>query len=231
MRLGVIASAGGSAFEAAVRILRGSGLNPEISVVTDRPCGAECRAEALEVPCRRIAESDNRAFSEAAREHLEGVDAVLLFFTRLVTAELFGALSCFNIHPSLLPAFAGFRAVEHAARRGVRFFGATLHLATVDPDAGPIVAQTSQPIGGESAEALHRYAFVHKVALSVLLVELLAEGALVVDQKAPIATVSPAWPVHDRINPAIRSPALWSGLTRLQRAEGLDLFQPRGARP
>jgi phosphoribosylglycinamide formyltransferase 1 len=47
-----------------------------------------------------------------------------------------------NVHPSLLPAFPGLRAIEQALDYGVKVFGVTVHL--VEPgavDSGPILMQ------------------------------------------------------------------------------------------
>jgi phosphoribosylglycinamide formyltransferase-1 len=54
-----------------------------------------------------------------------------------------------NIHPSLLPDFAGMIAPEPQAaalRAGLTETGCTVHVVTTDVDAGPIVAQTRVPI-------------------------------------------------------------------------------------
>jgi phosphoribosylglycinamide formyltransferase-1 len=51
-----------------------------------------------------------------------------------------------NIHPSLLPAFAGVDAQRQALEHGVRVSGATVHFATPDLDAGPIVMQAAVPV-------------------------------------------------------------------------------------
>jgi phosphoribosylglycinamide formyltransferase-1 len=61
-----------------------------------------------------------------------------------------------NIHPSLLPAFAGgMDAIEQALAAGVERTGATVHLVTDRLDAGPILVQESVPIlPGDTAESL-----------------------------------------------------------------------------
>lgn len=52
-----------------------------------------------------------------------------------------------NVHPSLLPEFAGgMDAVEQALRAGVKVSGATVHVVTEELDAGPILVQESVPV-------------------------------------------------------------------------------------
>jgi phosphoribosylglycinamide formyltransferase-1 len=51
-----------------------------------------------------------------------------------------------NIHPSLLPAFAGLDAQRQALEHGVRVSGATVHLVTAELDGGPIVLQATVPV-------------------------------------------------------------------------------------
>jgi phosphoribosylglycinamide formyltransferase-1 len=46
-----------------------------------------------------------------------------------------------NVHPSLLPAFPGARAIEQALDHGVKVFGVTVHLVDEGVDTGPIVLQ------------------------------------------------------------------------------------------
>jgi formyltetrahydrofolate deformylase len=46
-----------------------------------------------------------------------------------------------NIHPSLLPAFAGASAYEQAYERGAKIIGCTSHFVTMDLDEGPIIWQ------------------------------------------------------------------------------------------
>jgi phosphoribosylglycinamide formyltransferase-1 len=46
-----------------------------------------------------------------------------------------------NVHPSLLPAFPGTRAVEDALGAGADVTGVTIHLVDEGIDTGPILAQ------------------------------------------------------------------------------------------
>ena len=82
---------------------------------------------------------------------------VLAGFMRILTpgfvAHYAGRLV--NIHPSLLPAFAGLHTHQRAIDAGCKFAGASVHRVTADLDAGPIVEQGLVPIlPGDTAEAL-----------------------------------------------------------------------------
>ncbi len=63
-----------------------------------------------------------------------------------------------NVHPSLLPAFAGGMAPKpqrDAIEFGVKVSGCTVHLVTADVDAGPILAQAAVPVlDGDTVESL-----------------------------------------------------------------------------
>jgi phosphoribosylglycinamide formyltransferase 1 len=60
-----------------------------------------------------------------------------------------------NIHPSLLPAFAGLNTHQRAIDAGCQVAGATVHLVTPELDHGPILAQAVVPVlPGDSAATL-----------------------------------------------------------------------------
>jgi phosphoribosylglycinamide formyltransferase-1 len=46
-----------------------------------------------------------------------------------------------NVHPSLLPAFPGARAVDDALAAGVDETGVTVHFVDEGTDTGPVIAQ------------------------------------------------------------------------------------------
>src|SRR5580693_8239706 len=61
-----------------------------------------------------------------------------------------------NTHPALLPAFPGWHGVRDALAAGVPETGCTVHLATLEMDAGPILAQESVPVlPDDTEETLH----------------------------------------------------------------------------
>ena len=77
---------------------------------------------------------------------------------RIVGEKLLSAYGgkIINIHPSLLPAFAGARAVEQAIEYGVKVFGITIHWVDQTLDGGRIIAQRAFEYEGSDAEEVHR---------------------------------------------------------------------------
>jgi phosphoribosylglycinamide formyltransferase-1 len=61
-----------------------------------------------------------------------------------------------NTHPSLLPAFKGWHAVADALAAGVDETGCTVHVATLEVDDGPVLAQeVVEVLPGETVKTLH----------------------------------------------------------------------------
>ena len=73
---------------------------------------------------------------------------VLAGFMRILTpgfvARYAGRL--INIHPSLLPAFAGLHTHQRAIAMGCRLAGTTVHQVTAELDHGQILAQAAVPV-------------------------------------------------------------------------------------
>ncbi|MCY0881862.1 MAG: phosphoribosylglycinamide formyltransferase, partial [Firmicutes bacterium] len=77
-----------------------------------------------------------------------GIDAVALAgFMRWMGSNIVEAYRgrLVNIHPSLLPAFAGLHAIEQAYDAGVFWTGVTVHFVDEGHDTGPIIAQSVVP--------------------------------------------------------------------------------------
>jgi phosphoribosylglycinamide formyltransferase-1 len=82
---------------------------------------------------------------------------VLAGFMRILTPAFVThyAGRLINIHPSLLPAFAGLNTHQRAIDAGCKFAGATVHQVTSELDHGQILAQAVVPVlQGDTAEAL-----------------------------------------------------------------------------
>jgi len=97
------------------------------------------------------------AFDAALRETVDAFRPDLLVlagFMRVLGLEFVRRYDgrLLNIHPSLLPAFAGLRTHRRAIEAGCKVAGATVHFVTAEVDHGPIVAQAVVPVLPEDNE-------------------------------------------------------------------------------
>lgn len=110
---------------------------------------------------------DRAAFDAALGEAISALSpktpplVVLAGFMRVLTAGFVRQFSdasggrLINIHPSLLPAFAGLDTHARAIAAGCKVAGATVHLVTPELDDGPILAQAAVPVlSGDTPDSL-----------------------------------------------------------------------------
>lgn len=141
-RVGVLASGFGSNLGALLEA--GVGV---VAVASDKAdARALERARAAGVPAQAfpIADRAERDTAMAAWLESHGVELVVTAgYMRLLTAEFLQRFPdrVVNVHPSLLPAFPGLRAVEQALEYGVKVFGVTVHHLDEGIDTGRIIAQ------------------------------------------------------------------------------------------
>jgi phosphoribosylglycinamide formyltransferase-1 len=87
-----------------------------------------------------------------------------------------------NIHPSLLPAFAGLHTHQRAIEAGCKLAGATVHFVTPELDHGPIVAQAAVPVLPDDTEAsLSARVLLQEHVIYPRAVRWFVEGALTVN--------------------------------------------------
>lgn len=91
-----------------------------------------------------------------------------------------------NVHPSLLPAFPGIRAIEQALDHGVKVGGVTVHFVDEGVDSGPIILQRAVevPADRDPAEFESR---LHAVEHELLpeAIRLIGAGAVSMDARNP----------------------------------------------
>jgi phosphoribosylglycinamide formyltransferase-1 len=185
VRIGVLASGSGTILDAIVD----EGLAVEV-VVVDRPCraievaaGAGCPVELVE----RASFGDG--FDRVAYTE-QVVDALNSHQVELVVMAGFGTIlekpihdafpgRILNTHPALLPAFPGWHAVDEALAAGVKITGCTVHVATLEVDAGPILAQEAVPVlPDDTAKSLHERIKAVERRLYPQTIRQFAEGAI-----------------------------------------------------
>ena len=162
MRIGVLASGGGTNLRAILE----ADL-PIAVVIADRPCVALERAERAGIPAELVERTtfggdfDRTAYTEEVVEVLQKYDVELVAmagFGTIFDQPIHDAYpnAIVNTHPSLLPKFKGWHAVDDALAAGEKVTGCTVHYATLEVDEGPIVAQEAVPVlPGDTTEALH----------------------------------------------------------------------------
>ena len=92
-----------------------------------------------------------------------------------------------NVHPSLLPAFAGIRPIEQALDYGVKVMGVTVHFVDEEVDSGPIILQEAFEVLPYSRGIAAIEGRIHEVEHRLLprAIRLIAAGAVRVDPDSP----------------------------------------------
>lgn len=169
---------------------------PITVVIADRTCAALERAERAGITAELIERATYGAdFDRTAYTH-DVVDALKRHEVDLVAMAGFGTIlaqpmhdafpsAVVNTHPSLLPAFKGWHAVEDALAAGVTVTGCTVHFATLAVDDGPILAQESVPVfTDDTADTLHeRIKTVERRLYPEVLHSLLNDGSLLQEEE------------------------------------------------
>jgi phosphoribosylglycinamide formyltransferase-1 len=196
MRLGVLASGGGTNLQAIIDNCASGRIDAQVVVViSDVECGALERARKAGIPAVWIDRRDKglhptrEAFDDAVlaclREHR--VELVCLAgYLRIMRPELVKAYEgrMLNTHPALLPAFGGEGMVGHHVHQavldyGCKVSGCTIHLVWPETDAGPIVLQRSVPVEeDDTAETLAARILPHEYELYSQAIQLFAEGRI-----------------------------------------------------
>ena len=159
VRVGVLVSGTGTILDAIVA----AGVPVEV-VVADRACGGLERAAAAGIATELVERDrfddgfDRDAYAARLAEVLRAhrIDLVAMAgFGTILTSPMHQAFPgrIINTHPALLPSFKGWHAVRDALAHGVKVTGCTVHVAGLDVDTGPILAQEAVPVLDDDTEA------------------------------------------------------------------------------
>ncbi|MCX2696093.1 MULTISPECIES: phosphoribosylglycinamide formyltransferase [Ochrobactrum] len=155
-RVVIFISGGGSNMEALIRAAQAPDFPAEIiSVFSDKPnAGGLAKAQAAGIATQVFYRKDyasKEAHEGAILEALAALNPDILClagYMRLLSAKFIAPYEgrILNIHPSLLPLFAGLHTHQRALDAGMKLAGCTVHLVTEGMDEGPILAQAAVPI-------------------------------------------------------------------------------------
>lgn len=192
--IAVLVSGAGTNLQALLDTVHGQ--EAEVVAVASGSPGALAleRAAARGVPTavfERASYADREARDEAMAAWLEGRGArmvVLAGYMELLTFVFLGRFpgAVMNVHPSLLPAFPGLRAIEQALAYGVKVFGVTVHFVDAGVDSGAVILQQALelPDAREPDEVLQALRPLEHALLPEA-VRLFARGALGADPENP----------------------------------------------
>ena len=158
-QVGVLVSGAGTNLDALLQACRHPDFPARVALVVSNRRSAHALDVALGwgVPAVALPQADfggdAAARDRETRERFQAAGVRLVVcagYDRILSDEFLDAYpdAILNVHPSLLPAFAGgMDAVERALERGVRVTGCTVQLLERgEADGGPIVLQAAVPV-------------------------------------------------------------------------------------
>jgi phosphoribosylglycinamide formyltransferase-1 len=135
--------------------------------------------------------SDRSERDAALGDWIDSLGAQLVVsagFMELLTPAFIGRFRnrIVNVHPALLPSFAGIRSIEQALEYGVKVTGVTVHFVDEGVDSGPIILQQAfeLPYSRDIAVVEQQ---VHEIEHELLprAVSLIARGKVSIDPSDP----------------------------------------------
>jgi len=161
VRIGVLASGSGTILEAILA----TDL-PVRLVAADRPCRALDVAASASIPTVLVDRAgfggfgpgfDRQGYTRAVADALVTADidvVVMAGFGTVLAQPVHDAFPgrILNTHPALLPAFPGWHAVRDALAAGAAVTGTTVHVAHLEMDTGPVLAQATVAILPDDTE-------------------------------------------------------------------------------
>jgi len=196
-RLGVLISGNGTNLQAIIDRCETGELNAEVVCVISNKAAAfglerarKHGIAALHLDHKSFANRNeyDAALVNCLREYK--VDLVILAgFMRIVTPVLLDAFPnrVMNIHPALLPSFAGLDAQKQALEYGAKVSGCTVHFVDAGTDTGPIILQSTVPVmENDSEETLSQRIHLEEHKLYPAAIQLFAEGRLKVEGRRVI---------------------------------------------
>ncbi len=193
MRLGVLISGSGTNLQAIVDAIDSGALHASVVVViSSRPeaYGLK-RAAAAGIPVVALSKEtyDDPDLADEGIASLLGeyrVDYVVMAgYMRRVGLPVLMSYEdrVINIHPALLPSFAGAQGIADALAHGVKVTGVTVHFANATYDDGPIIAQRAVDVLEDDTEetlAARIHEVEHRLYPEAL--RLLADGRVSIER-------------------------------------------------
>lgn len=194
-RIGVLVSGRGSNLQAILDAIASGELAAQVALVISsrRDAPALEIAAAHGVATRVIIPKEYPSRAEAGAEIVAALRqadvrlVALAGYKPILDASVTRAYpnAILNVHPSLLPAFAGGMAPRpqtEALAAGVKISGCTVHFVIEEVDAGPIIAQAAVPVlDDDTVESLSARILIEEHRLLPRVIGLALSGRLRID--------------------------------------------------
>ena len=197
IRLGSLASGGGTNLQAIIDAAASGELHADVVVVisNNSTSGALRRARNAGIPGFHLSGATHP--EDAARDSAilgtlqdHGVDVVVLAgYMKMLGPAVLSRYEgrVLNVHPALLPKFGGKgmygrRVHEAVLAAGDSITGATVHVVDSEYDHGPVVAQSQVPVlPGDTVESLRARVLQREHELLVETLQKVASGEIDLD--------------------------------------------------
>ena len=191
-RVAVLISGGGSNMVALAKAASAADFPAQIvGVISDKAdAGGLAKARDMGLPALSFVRKD---YADKAAHEAAILDALaslspdiicLAGYMRLLSGDFIRAYEgrIINIHPALLPLFAGLHTHQRALDAGMKVAGCTVHFVTEGMDEGPIIGQAAVPVlAGDSADTLAARVLKVEHQLYPKALKLFAEGGVRMD--------------------------------------------------
>ena len=198
LRVAVLASGRGSNFEAIAKA--NLPIEP-VGVFSDKPAAPVLElARARDIPAIALdakkytdRKSFDREFFARVAEAKPDL-LVLAGFMRVIDDAVIAAWHgrAINIHPSLLPKYAGLRTHQRAIDARDTVHGASVHFVTAELDGGPVIAQVELDIrDNDDADSLAKRLLPLEHRLLVATIDGIARGRITLGERGVLFAGAP----------------------------------------
>ena len=156
LKVAVLASGEGSNFLNLLKLSSNLELDIEIKTLISNNSCAGCikKAKDFNIPFLIVNEKNHPNKESFEREIINTLKAnkielvILAGWMKIISKEFVNEFrnKIINIHPSLLPAFKGSKAINDALKHGVLITGCSVHFVEEEVDSGKLIIQGALPI-------------------------------------------------------------------------------------
>jgi phosphoribosylglycinamide formyltransferase-1 len=170
--IGVLASGEGTNLQALIDAglpIRAVASNRKEARALERARAAGIPAATFSLDCHATREERDLVMATWLEEH--GAEVVVLAgYMHLLTQPFLDRFPerIVNVHPSLLPAFPGMRAIDEALASGVETTGVTVHLVDQGVDSGPVLRQEQVQVEPRDSLVERIHAVEHRLLPEVV---------------------------------------------------------------